>query len=202
MSEAPRRILVDTNVWLDAYDGNRLGSKRANELIDCCEKAGVELLYAAESVKDVYYLISASLKRQARKDGGALSESQAKAVSAYAFACVANMDEIATAVGMDSSDIWLAQKYRAIHTDFEDNLVLAAAQRRRSAPPRSCGGPLGRRRPRIDGDAVAPGLVRRPCEVRPAPPAGNTATIPGPNICKPPRGSPCAGVGIGAPCQA
>ena len=116
------RVLLDTNVWLDAYDGNRLGSKRANELIDCCEKAGVELLYAAESVKDVYYLISASLKRQARKDGGALSESQAKAVSAYAFACVANMDEIATAVGMDSSDIWLA-------TDFEDNLVLAAARR-------------------------------------------------------------------------
>lgn len=123
------RVLLDTNVWLDAYDGNRLGSKRANELIDRCEKAGVELLYAAESVKDVYYLISASLKRQARKDGGTLSESQAKAVSAYAFACVANMDEIATAVGMDSSDIWLAQKYRAIHTDFEDNLVLAAARR-------------------------------------------------------------------------
>lgn len=123
------RVLLDTNVWLDAYDGNRLGSKRANELIDRCEKAGVELLYAAESVKDVHYLISASLKRQARKDGGALSESQAKAVSAYAFACVANMDEIATAVGMDSSDIWLAQKYRAIHTDFEDNLVLAAARR-------------------------------------------------------------------------
>ena len=125
------RVLLDTNVWLDAYDGNRLGSKRANELIDRCEKAGVELLYAAESVKDVYYLISASLKRWARKDGGALSESQAKAVSTYAFACVANMDEIATAVGMDSSDLWLAQKYQAIHPDFEDNLVLAAARRAR-----------------------------------------------------------------------
>lgn len=123
------RVLLDTNVWLDVYDGNRLGSKRANELIDRCEKAGVELLYAAESVKDVYYLISASLKRQARKDGGALSESQAKAISAYALACVANMDEVATAVGMDGSDIRLAQKYQAIHPDFEGNLVFAAARR-------------------------------------------------------------------------
>lgn len=122
-------MLLDTNVWLDAYDGNRPGSKRANELIDRCEQMGTELLYAAESVKDVYYLISASLKRQARKDGGALSESQAKAVSTYALACVANMDEVATAVGMDGSDIRLAQKYHAIHSDFEDNLVLAAARR-------------------------------------------------------------------------
>lgn len=39
------------------------------------------------------------------------------------------MDEIATAVGADSSDVWLVRKYQRIHADFEDCMVLAAAQR-------------------------------------------------------------------------
>lgn len=85
-----------------------------------------DLLYAVGTAKDVYYLVGASLKRQARAAEGTLSEGQTRAVSTYAAACVANMDEIATAVGADSSDIWLARKYQRIH---EDCLVLAAAQR-------------------------------------------------------------------------
>lgn len=73
--------------------------------------------------------MGASLKGQARTAVPTLSEGQAGAISAYAAACVANMDEIATAVGADSSDVWLARKYRRIHADFEDCMVLAAAQR-------------------------------------------------------------------------
>ena len=32
-------------------------------------------------------------------------------------------------MGADSSDVWLARKYQRIHADFEDCMVLAAAQR-------------------------------------------------------------------------
>lgn len=39
------------------------------------------------------------------------------------------MCEIATAVGCDQSDVWLARKRRRLHGDFEDNLVLSAADR-------------------------------------------------------------------------
>ena len=108
----PSRVLLDTNVWLDAFDGARPRSHAANELIDVCACRGIDLLYAVGTAKDVHYLVEASLKRQV-----------------YAAACVANMDEIATAVGADSSDVWLARKYQRIHTDFEDCMVLAAAQR-------------------------------------------------------------------------
>ena len=125
----PSRVLLDTNVWLDAFDGARPRSRAANSLIDICVRKGIELLYAVGTAKDVYFLVGASLKRQARAAGETLSEARAHAVSAYAAACVANMDEIATAVGSDSSDIWLARKYQRVHTDFEDCLVLAAAQR-------------------------------------------------------------------------
>lgn len=126
----PSRVLLDTNVWLDAFDGARPRSRAANELIDLCVSKGIDLLYAVGTAKDVYYLVGASLKRQARTAvPPTLSEGQAGAISAYAAACVANMDEIATAVGADSSDVWLARKYRRIHADFEDCMVLAAAQR-------------------------------------------------------------------------
>lgn len=125
----PSRVLLDTNVWLDAFDGARPRSRAANELIDLCVSKGIDLLYAVGTAKDVYYLVGASLKGQARTAVPTLSEGQAGAISAYAAACVANMDEIATAVGADSSDVWLARKYRRIHADFEDCMVLAAAQR-------------------------------------------------------------------------
>ena len=125
----PSRVLLDTNVWLDAFDGARPRSREANGLIDACVRKGIDLLYAVGTVKDVYYLVGASLKRETRAAGEALSEDQARAIAVYAAACVTNMDEIATAVGADSSDIWLARKYQRIHTDFEDCMVLAAAQR-------------------------------------------------------------------------
>ena len=119
----PSRVLLDTNVWLDAFDGARPRSREASELIDVCVRKGIDLLYAVGMSKDVYYLVGASLKRQARTAGEVLSDGQAAA------ACVANMDEIATAVGADSSDVWLARKYQRIHADFEDCMVLAAARR-------------------------------------------------------------------------
>ena len=125
----PSRVLLDTNVWLDAFDGARPRSREANELIDACVRKGIDLLYAVGTARDVYYLVGASLKRETRAAGEALSEDQVSAISAYATACIANMDEIATAVGADSSDVWLARKYQRIHADFEDCLVLAAAQR-------------------------------------------------------------------------
>ena len=125
----PSRVLLDTNVWLDAFDGARPRSREANELIDACVRKGIDLLYAVGTARDVYYLVGASLKRRVRAAGEALSEGRTGAISAYAAACVANMDEIATAVGADSSDVWLARKYQRVHADFEDCLVLAAAQR-------------------------------------------------------------------------
>lgn len=125
----PSRVLLDTNVWLDAFDGARPRSREASELIDVCVRKGIDLLYAVGTAKDVYYLVGASLERQVRTAGEALSEDQARAIAVYAAACVTNMDEIATAVGADSSDVWLARKYQRIHTDFEDCMVLAAAQR-------------------------------------------------------------------------
>lgn len=68
------------------------------------------------------------LKRIARSVAP-VAEGDVQAIRRIAWACVDNMRELATAVGMDESDLWLACKYRTLTWDLEDNVVLAAAQR-------------------------------------------------------------------------
>lgn len=125
----PKKILLDTNVWLDAFDGSRPKSTESAALIERCVARSIDLLYAVGSVKDVFYLVEASLKRQVRAEGRAMTASQSSAVASYATACIDAMCENAMAVGADASDVWLARKYQRVHSDFEDCLVLAAATR-------------------------------------------------------------------------
>lgn len=125
----PRSVLVDTNVWLDFYLPNRAGLGDAKHFIDSAIECDVELLYAVGSAKDVFYLAAAAGKRLARDQNGELSDASARAAGEYAWAVLDNMAELATMVGADESDRWLASKHRAIHRDFEDNLIIAAAMR-------------------------------------------------------------------------
>ena len=65
----PSRVLLDTNVWLDAFDGARPRSREANELIDVCVRKGVDLLYAVGTAKDVHYLVG-GFAQTSGADGG------------------------------------------------------------------------------------------------------------------------------------
>ena len=115
MSEAPRRILVDTNVWLDYFIPSRRGRSVAIEFLrDACT-AQVDLLYAATSSKDLFYLISSEHKAWYRREHGSLSQDAAVAATS-----------LATPVPCDLSDIWMASKQRNLHSDYEDDLIIAA----------------------------------------------------------------------------
>ena len=136
MSGAPLKedaritLLLDTNVWLDYYLGWRRGHAAAVELVMRACEQDADLLYAAVTSKDVFYQIGAELKRHARAvNAGVLDEPAAQAAGEAAWACVEHLDEIATVVGCDLSDLWLARKQRALHADYEDDLVIAAALR-------------------------------------------------------------------------
>lgn len=128
MKNAPT-LLIDTNIWIDAFDGDRKQHMRAHVLLDTAFEQGVTLAFAVSSLKDVYYALSSALKRQSRTVNGALSEEDARSAEAYAWACVQNMQEIATPVAVDVSDVWLAGNFRSQMHDFEDALVAAAALR-------------------------------------------------------------------------
>lgn len=122
-------IVLDTCILLDNYLGNRPNAKASRALIDFCLAERIPLLYSAASIGSVAYLIENALKTQTRESGTGIDESTGLAARRAASACIESLQLIATAVGVDDSDIWLARKYQSLHDDFEDNLVLAAVER-------------------------------------------------------------------------
>lgn len=129
MSAQPKPLVVDTNIWLDAFFGWREGHADADRLIAYACEHGIKLAFAVTTVKDVFYLASSDLKWHARQEHGELTDSMALACTETAWAIVSNMCEIGVPIGVDIADVWLAHKLRPVHNDLEDNLVIAAAER-------------------------------------------------------------------------
>lgn len=121
-------LLLDTNIWIDNYLENRKGCVAARELISYAGEKGFTLAYAATTSKDVFFLIKSELKRGIRASKGSISESEALTCSSLAWACLVNLTEIAVSSPIGEAQIWLAQHYRDLHDDYEDDLVLAAVE--------------------------------------------------------------------------
>ena len=120
--------LVDTNVWLDNYLGQRPHAKESRQFIDTARQCGVQLAYAIHALHDFFYIVQIELKRSSPTEGPA-TQSEVLAAREAAWACVESLRGMATAIGADESDAWRACKYRALNNDLEDNFVLAAAER-------------------------------------------------------------------------
>lgn len=129
MTTMPSSLLLDSNVWIDLFASERPGRKATAELVGWAIENEVSLLYAAISLKDVFYILEEREKRMIRAGGGEVTPSVAAAVNEYAWACLRAIDEVAVCVPIDLTDTWVATKLRALHGDFEDNLILAAIER-------------------------------------------------------------------------
>ena len=129
MSGAPLKIMVDANVWVDSFCVDHAESLAARAFIGQAAETGALLFFPVHIAKDVLYVVQHELKRRVIAKKGSADETSARAIGEAALAFVRNMTENATAVGADASDLWLADKYLALHCDYEDNLVLAACKR-------------------------------------------------------------------------
>ena len=129
MTTAPAKLLLDSNVWVDLFASDRPGRADATALVTHAMSRQIALLYAASSVKDVYYLLEEREKRRVRASGAEVTATIAAAVNEYAWGCVLSMGEMATVVPVDQSDLWIATKFCTVHEDLEDDLVLAAMER-------------------------------------------------------------------------
>ena len=109
MTGCPNLVLLDTNVWLDDFIPSRTRHDVVRRMVDRLIRSDVTLLFAMTSTKDVYYALASYFKGEVRR-----SEL---------------MGRIATPVGVDMSDYWVASHLKHVHHDYEDNLVVAAAQR-------------------------------------------------------------------------
>lgn len=123
------RIVVDSNVWIDSYCPWHAGCEAARQFLAKARQNGALLFYPVHVIKDVVCVVRNEYLRDIRRTKGAVEEEDARAVDEIALGCMRNIGELATAVGADSSDVWLANKYLSIHNDFEDDLVLAACKR-------------------------------------------------------------------------
>lgn len=128
MSAGDTTLLLDANIWLDYFDPWRAYHEDAFALIDYAYAQGVGLAYFAGSLKDVYYLMSSIPKRRLRAAGKEVTESEALACNEMAWGVVDAIRELAIPVPLDLRTIWLARQQKALCFDFEDGLVVAAAE--------------------------------------------------------------------------
>lgn len=127
MTRAIERVLLDTNVWLDSFLPERAAGSVARDLIALALRQDVQLFYPVHIVPDVFYFSFIGIKRLLQGQGP--DELIAHAARTTAWEYVNTMREVATAVGADGSDVWIASKWESVHGDLEDNMVLAAAKR-------------------------------------------------------------------------
>lgn len=129
MSGQGIQILLDTGVWLDFFISGRAGSATAIRLVRDAVGRGVRLLYPARAVCDLFYEIRRDAANWVRSSASEVSRDDLRACQDYAWACLEDLREMADAVAVDDSDIWVALRYRTLSEDLEGNFVLAAAQR-------------------------------------------------------------------------
>lgn len=128
-AEKQLRVLLDTNVWLDYFIDRSVMHDLAREVVKRCIRNELTILAAAPSTKDCFFLVAQELKRIERAANGSVSESAAATVNEIAWSCVLSMRKLAYIVPVDDSDVIEAAVLRSVHSDFEDNLVVAAAMR-------------------------------------------------------------------------
>lgn len=121
------RILLDTNVLVDYYLGREPGCSACVNIINLAHDRH-PLYAAAPSLKDVYYLVGATLKRLQRQERGALAQADAQACNEIAWGCVRHALDVVLVANTGSKECLDAFVLRSLHDDFEDNLVAASAR--------------------------------------------------------------------------
>jgi len=96
-----KRLLVDTNVWLDYYlqEG---AFDNVRRLVELAEAGKIDLLYAPTTAKDVFYILP---RRLARRNVNGINASFGPA----AWACVEHMMQVATASPLSMAECEMAR---------------------------------------------------------------------------------------------
>ena len=121
-----RRYLLDTNVWLDVYLGDREGHSTALSLLGTLLAQNCIVLYPPNALADVAYIVSSTLKRKLRESCASSADAPYLAIRETSWACIENMIEIAAIAPLDDADVRIGTRHRCVHNDLEDNLAIAA----------------------------------------------------------------------------
>ena len=121
----PKSVLVDTNVWMYYLLGVQPRCEETVSLFELCARRGITLLHTPTTLKDLFYLIPLQARRDAMQGGERADE---RSFAPLAWACVRHVTNMAVAVPQSLAECELAWMLRKQHDDFEDNLLVAAAE--------------------------------------------------------------------------
>lgn len=130
MGTKPLKLLVDTNVWLDYFLARNPRHREVARLLATAAKSESAVLYVASlSLKDVAYLLACDMKRGARKAGREITPQVVAAARETAWACVRKVVDFALVAPVGHAEVLQGFAYKAVHDDFEDDLILGVAYR-------------------------------------------------------------------------
>lgn len=125
--DEPLRLFVDTNVWMGLLYERSSCSRETDGYFETIVSRAA-CLASPLSFKDVFYLVALNLKADVRAEGYPVDRRVGAAANAIAWECVQDMAAMAVSVNVGESEVTRALELRATHSDFEDDLIVAAAE--------------------------------------------------------------------------
>lgn len=122
-------FLLDTNVLVDHYIGRGPRHDEVGRFIVAATARDIPLYIASLSLKDLFFIVEQDMKQTLRAAKGSLDPDGAAAARETAWSCVLNALGFALVVPVGYNEVLQAVTNRPQHDDFEDDLVVAAAQR-------------------------------------------------------------------------
>ena len=122
-------IVTDADIWMDYLSGRRPGNTAAKRFFEQARRHDIPLVVPPHCLGLVFFLVQKELKDINRQDGKMTDAEIGPSARAVAWAAVDFILETATVDPSDQMDALFASKNRSAHGDYEDNLVVACAQR-------------------------------------------------------------------------
>lgn len=128
MTERRLNLLVDTNVWLDHFLG-RKNAPAATAFLQAAFEREDALAVTPAIMKDAFFIVGTTMKRRARESGGGVDAAMAAAANEAAWSCLSSIQSQAAVLSIGFGEHLEATMLRGRHADYEDDLLLAVAQK-------------------------------------------------------------------------
>lgn len=124
--EIHKNILIDTNVWLDYFLG-RSGSENAAKVLEIALDNDFAITTTPSIIKDVFFLISSSLKRKMKTESVSIDERNARAINEISWECIRVIQEYSIFLNQGFKEHLGSMMLKDSHNDYEDDLLISTA---------------------------------------------------------------------------
>ena len=118
-------LLLDTSVWMDYFLARQRSHKDVAEIVALAQDSEtVALCVSSHSLKDIAYLMASAMTAESRREGIDVTSEVGAAARETAWGCVRCIVDSALVVPVGRGEVLQAFTFKALHPDFEDDLLL------------------------------------------------------------------------------